>query len=48
MMVKWIEGRGVGDLAKRALETTGQIFRFGIAHGYTKRNPAAEIKPGLA
>ena len=44
-MVKSIEGRGVGDLAKRALETTGQIFRFGIAHGYTKRNPAAEIKP---
>ena len=32
-------------MAKRALETTGQIFRFGIAHGYTKRNPAAEIKP---
>jgi len=30
-MVKSIEGRGVGDLAKRALETTGQKFRFGIA-----------------
>jgi integrase len=44
-MVKSIEGRGVGDLARRALETTGQIFRFGIAHGYTKRNPASEIKP---
>ena len=44
-MVKSIEGRGVGDLAKRALETTGQIFRFGIAHGYTRCNPAAEFKP---
>ena len=44
-MVKSIEGRGVGDLAKRALETTGQIFRFGIAHGYTRRNPAAEFRP---
>jgi integrase len=45
-MVKAIEDRGVSDLAKRALETTGQIFRFAIAHGYAKRNPAAEIKPG--
>ncbi len=27
-MVKSIEGRGVGDLAKRALETTGQIFQI--------------------
>jgi integrase len=44
-MVRAIEGRGVGDLAKRALETCGQIFRHGIAHGYCKRNPCAEIKP---
>lgn len=44
-MVKAIEARGVGDLAKRALETTGQIFRYGIAHGHCKRNPAADIKP---
>lgn len=44
-MVKAIEGRGVGDLAKRALETTGQIFRYAVAHGYCKRNPAADIKP---
>ena len=44
-MVKAIEARGVGDLAKRALETCGQIFRYGIAHGYATRNPASEIKP---
>ncbi len=44
-MVKVIEARGAGDLAKRALQTTGQIFRYAIAHGFTKRNPAAEIKP---
>jgi integrase len=44
-MVKGIEARGVGDLAKRALETTGQIFRYGIAHGHCKRNPAGDIKP---
>lgn len=45
-MVKAIEARGVGDLARRALETTGQIFRYGVAHGYCKRNPCADIKPG--
>jgi integrase len=44
-MVRTIEARGVGDLAKRALETTGQIFRYAIAHGYCKRNPAADIRP---
>jgi integrase len=44
-MVKVIEQRGARDIAKRALETTGQIFRYGIAHGYAKRNPASEIRP---
>ena len=39
-MVKTIEERGARDIAKRALETTGQIFRYAIAHGYAKRNPA--------
>jgi integrase len=45
VMVKAIEARGVGDLARRALETCGQIFRYGIAHGRCSRNPAADIKP---
>lgn len=45
-MVKTIEARGVGDVAKRAMQTVGQIFRFAIAHGYAKRNPVADIKPG--
>lgn len=44
-MAKAIERRGARDIAKRALETTGQIFRYAIAHGYAKRNPASEIKP---
>jgi integrase len=44
-MVEAIEQRGARDIAKRALETTGQIFRYGIAHGYAKRNPASEIRP---
>jgi integrase len=45
-MVKAIETRGASDLAKRALETTGQIFRYAVAHGHAKRNPAADIRPG--
>jgi integrase len=45
-MTKAIEERGARDIAKRALETTGQVFRYTIAHGYAKRNPASEIKPG--
>jgi len=44
-VVKAIEERGAGDLAKRAMQNVGQIFRFAIAHGYAKRNPASEIRP---
>ena len=40
-----IQERGARDIAKRALETVGQVFRYGIAHGYAKRNPASEIRP---
>ena len=32
-MVKAIQDRGKLDIAKRALETTGQIFRYAVAHG---------------
>jgi len=45
-MVKAIQDRGKLDIAKRALETTGQIFRYAVAHGLSQRNPASEIKPG--
>jgi integrase len=44
-IVKTIEGRGAADLAKRAMQNVGQIFRYAIAHGYAKRNPASEIRP---
>jgi len=44
-MVKMIEGRGAADLAKRAMQNVGQIFRYAIAHGYAKRNPASAIRP---
>jgi integrase len=44
-MTKAIEQRGAHDIAKRALQMTGQVFRYAIAHGYAKRNPAVEIRP---
>jgi hypothetical protein len=40
-----VEGRGARDVAKRAHETTGQIFRYAIAHGIASRNPAADFNP---
>ncbi|CAN5702581.1 hypothetical protein BH10ACI4_BH10ACI4_08060 [soil metagenome] len=44
-MTQAIEQRGAGDIAKRALQVTGQVFRFSIAHGYATRNPAIEFRP---
>ena len=45
-MVKGIAGRGALDIAKRALQSSGQVFRYSIAHGLANRNPATDIKPG--
>lgn len=44
-MVKEIEKRGVSDLAKRALQSVSQVFRYAVAHGYVTRNPATEFRP---
>ena len=46
--VKSIAARGVLDMAKRAHQTIGQVFRYAIAHGNESkvtRNPAVEIQP---
>ena len=45
-MANAVHDRGALDIAKRALETVGQIFRYSIAHGYSKRSPSSEIRPG--
>ena len=44
-LIKKIQSRGAIDIAKRALNTCNQIFRYSVAHGLTDRNPAADIKP---
>jgi integrase len=40
-----VSQRDARDVAKRVHETTGQIFRYAIAHGLASRNPAADFKP---
>ncbi|MHB8949831.1 MAG: tyrosine-type recombinase/integrase [Rhodoferax sp.] len=44
-MAKAIEARGAADIAKRSLQTVAQVFRYAVAHGKAKRNPATDIKP---
>jgi integrase len=44
-LAKAIEERGASDMAKRILQIVGMVFRYAVAHGYSKRNPAAEIRP---
>ena len=44
-MMKAIERRGALDIAKRAFQTTGQVFRYAIAHALAERNPTADVKP---
>ncbi len=46
--IKSIAERGALDIAKRAHQTIGQVFRYAIAHGRESkatRNPAIEISP---
>ena len=40
-----VETRGASDVAKRAHQSIGQIFRFAIARELASRNPAADFKP---
>jgi integrase len=47
-MAKAIEARGAVDIAKRSLQTCGQIMRYAVAHGLLERNPAADVKPADA
>jgi integrase len=47
-MAKRVESRGALDMAKRSLQTCGQIMRFAVAHGVIERNPSADVKPSDA
>lgn len=45
-MAKGIEARGAADIARRVLQTCGQVMRYAVAHGIADRNPVADVKPG--
>lgn len=45
-LMKLIAKRGAVDIAARAVQTCGQVFRYAVAHGLAARNPATDIKPG--
>ena len=40
-----IEDRGAKDVARRALQTTQQIFRYALAFGLAEQNPASAFRP---
>lgn len=42
-----IEARGAIETAHRTKDVCGQVFRYGIAAGYCKRNPAADLRDAL-
>jgi len=48
MVARKIEARDALDIAKRSLQTCGQILRYAVAHGHIERNPAADVKPSDA
>jgi integrase len=43
--VKKIEARGALDIAKRVLQTCGQIMRYAVANDAAPHNPVADVKP---
>jgi len=44
-MVQKIERRGALDIAKRVLQTCGQIMRYAVVNDLTTQNPVAGVKP---
>lgn len=42
--LKAIENRGAVDIAKRALQTTGQIFRYAVATGRAERDISVDLR----
>ena len=42
-----VEGRGAIETAHRIKDACGQVFRYGIATGHCKRNPAADLRDAL-
>ena len=48
MVLRRIEGRDVAFTAHRARQYSGMVFRYGIATGRCKRDPASDLRGALA
>lgn len=46
-VLRKIEARGAIETAHRTKDACGQVFRYGVACGVCKRNPAADLKDAL-
>jgi len=44
-VIKKIDARGAHDIAKRAYETSSQVFRYAVANSLCDSNPASQVKP---
>ncbi len=44
-MAQKIERRGALDIARRVLQTCGQIMRYAVVHDLVAHNPVADVKP---
>lgn len=42
-----IEGRGANDIAHRAKQTAGQVFRYAVATGRAERDPSNDLRGAL-
>jgi integrase len=47
LALRKVEARGAIETAHRIKDACGQVFRYGIAIGACKRNPAADLKDAL-
>lgn len=47
MVLRKVEARGAVDMAHRAKQTAGQIFRYAVATGRCERDPSGDLKGSL-
>jgi integrase len=47
MALRKIEARGAVDMAHRAKQTAGQVFRYAVATGRAERDPSSDLKGAL-
>lgn len=46
-MIRRVEARGALDISRRLRQGCGQVFRYAIANGWARRDPAADLRGAL-